>query len=437
MVRVHGDSLVDRGDGSLYGTTGTGGLYGRGTLFKLSPEGDITVLHSFVGPPSDGAFPKDLAKSYDGTLYGVTYYGGQHDYGTVFKFTSDGVFSVLHDFGESFPEKGYFPTSILVATDGNLYGMAQGSAAVKGGVFRLTPDGITPFLHEFGTERPRVLFLPGRNLSQGPDGYLYGATAGGATIFRLSLDGAFEIVFEFGSNFPPPLHVIQSSDGDLYRVTHRLVRPATVRCFVSHQPVASRFSTNSPAVRMDPIPEGGLIQTADGSIYGTTTGVNFSGGLKGPSTIFRLDPRGRFESLHVFASTSEGDDPQGPLTLGPGGSLYGSTLTGGSFDRSTIFKISSAVLVDPVPDLMSAAAIGTDAGVLATKGRVVHAVAADGVTELVLRIPSISVGDQFTVTVVDDTGHPSQSTDEDGGLGARGDAGVSEHEITVSAEANK
>ncbi|HYT21395.1 MAG TPA: choice-of-anchor tandem repeat GloVer-containing protein [Candidatus Polarisedimenticolia bacterium] len=43
--------------GNLYSTTLDGGIFGFGTVFKLDPAGNETVLHSFTGSPSDGGGP--------------------------------------------------------------------------------------------------------------------------------------------------------------------------------------------------------------------------------------------------------------------------------------------------------------------------------------------------------------------------------------------
>jgi uncharacterized repeat protein (TIGR03803 family) len=98
-------SLVQGTDGNLYGTTTQGGnsstcLAGCGTVFKMSPAGAITTIHSFGGYPSDGALPEaGLALGPDGNLYGTTVAGGTSNScsadaltgcGTVFKITPSG-----------------------------------------------------------------------------------------------------------------------------------------------------------------------------------------------------------------------------------------------------------------------------------------------------------------------------------------------------------
>ena len=90
-------------------------------------------------------------------------------------------------------------------------------------------------------------------------------------------------------------------------------------------------------------------------------------------------------------------------------------------------------LLDPVPSLLKGASVTTNANVLASKGRVVEGTAADSASELVLRIPATSVGEQFTITVINDLGGQSTSSSEDGGLGAIGTGTFTASQLTVTA----
>jgi probable HAF family extracellular repeat protein len=105
--------------------------------------------------------------------------------------------------------------------------------------------------------------------------------------------------------------------------------------------------------------------------------------------------------------------------------------------RSSATGISDpALLLDPVPDLLSGSAVSADPQLLATKGRGVQGVAADGVTQIVVRIPAANVGDQFTLTVFNDQQPSSQSSlpDEDGALGNPGDTSFLLSQITIAAK---
>ncbi len=89
--------------------------------------------------------------------------------------------------------------------------------------------------------------------------------------------------------------------------------------------------------------------------------------------------------------------------------------------------------LDPVPQLLSGAQVTTNVNTLAAKGRVVQGVGADGAAQMVLRIPANSVGEQFSLTVINDSGVQSTSAAEDGGLGAIGTTTFTASQITVTA----
>ena len=90
-------------------------------------------------------------------------------------------------------------------------------------------------------------------------------------------------------------------------------------------------------------------------------------------------------------------------------------------------------LLDPVPALLSGPGVTNNVNVLAAKGRPVQGVAADAVTEVVLRVPANSVGEQFTFTVINDQGQQSTSSAEDGGLGVIGSTAFTVSQLTVAA----
>jgi hypothetical protein len=79
-------------------------------------------------------------------------------------------------------------------------------------------------------------------------------------------------------------------------------------------------------------------------------------------------------------------------------------------------SFGSVTIVDPVPTLLSGPAVTQDINRLATLGRPVAGVVADGVAEIVLRIPANQAGEHFSFSVINDRKLPSVSTDEDGGL---------------------
>src|SRR5450631_2802883 len=88
-------ALLQSSDGNFYGTTYWGGTNNNGTVFKLAPNGAITTLWSF-GSGSDGQFPfGGLVQASDGNFYGTTGSGGTTGCGTVFRITPGGIETVL------------------------------------------------------------------------------------------------------------------------------------------------------------------------------------------------------------------------------------------------------------------------------------------------------------------------------------------------------
>lgn len=131
-------SLLRVGNGTLYGTTYSGGSGGNGTIYAVTTAGVFHTVHTFDF--THGANPYDaLIKGPDGALYGTTAFGGPNDAGTIFKFAPGNTLTVLHTFNNC---DGFEPqTSLILANDGNLYGTTSaGGTSNDGTVFRLTPN---------------------------------------------------------------------------------------------------------------------------------------------------------------------------------------------------------------------------------------------------------------------------------------------------------
>jgi uncharacterized repeat protein (TIGR03803 family) len=152
--------LVEASDGNFYGTTWRGGDYDAGTVFKITPEGSLKTLHSFRGcsalPCADGNAPSTaLVQATDGNFYGTTDRGGTYNRGTIFRITPDGAETVLHSFSS-----GGAVGTLIQATDGNLYG-AKSSYTGAGSIFKLDV-GLGPFVETLptsGKEGVKVIIL--------------------------------------------------------------------------------------------------------------------------------------------------------------------------------------------------------------------------------------------------------------------------------------
>lgn len=177
--------------GNLYGTTEYGGAFGYGTVFKLTPSGAETILHSFDLNGTDGAYPIGKLVIYNGNLYGTTVSGGAFGDGTVFKVTQSGTETILHSFANNDID-GFNPYAGLVIRNGNFYGTTSsggGIGSVAGILFEMTPSGVETILHVFGGS-PDGAF-PYGGVVFDKSGSLYGTTLdGGAngvgTVFKMT-----------------------------------------------------------------------------------------------------------------------------------------------------------------------------------------------------------------------------------------------------------
>ena len=294
-------TLIVGKDGNFYGTTRYGGINDSGTVFRLTPQGVETILHTFGG--SDGAHPfAGLIQDSAGNLYGTTINGGAYNQGTVFEIRAGGGEAVLYSFGASSTDGTAPYGGLILDGSGNLYGTTYTGGSQGGGtVFMLEPStGVETVLHSF-REIPDDGTVPWAGLTLGNDGNFYGTTAGGGTynngtVFRIqpaAAGGAYTLLYSFGSD----------GNGLLF----------------------DRLTLGR-----------------DGNFYGTTD----AGGNNGAGGVFRITPAGdatiiySFTGATVAAAGNDGADPFAGLMLGSDGNLYGTTRGGGTYNRGTVFRIT-------------------------------------------------------------------------------------------------
>lgn len=222
--------LVQGADGNFYGTTREAGANGGGTVFKITPAGTLTTLYSFCSQPScfDGSTPQGVILASDGNFYGTTNDGGTSQDGTVFKLTPDGALTTLHSFSGA---DGSLPNGQLIqATNGDLYGMTWdggGGFQYFGTVFKITLDGTLTTLHRFSGADG---WAPAGRMVQATNGNLYGVTSLGGTssqgtVFTISLAGILTTLYNFCSQTScddgdePLGGLTQGTDGLLYGTT--------------------------------------------------------------------------------------------------------------------------------------------------------------------------------------------------------------------------
>jgi uncharacterized repeat protein (TIGR03803 family) len=263
-----------------YGTTEYGGLYNFGTVFKLLTTGKVKVLHSFagVGIPADGEGPEGNLVNLNGTLYGTTFAGGASNLGTVFSITPSGTYNVLYSFSGL---DGAYPQSGLIVVNGNLYGTTKaGGTGSAGTVFGITTSGFEHVYHSFaGAPKDGRAPIAGLvNLN----GTLYGTTLNGGT----------------------------SNNGTVFRVK---ISDETER--VVHSFAGGTADGANPSC---------ALINVSGTLYGTTS----QGGASGNGTVFSFKS-GTESLLYSFAGEPDGANPYAGLT-NVSGVLYGTTNLGGT-----------------------------------------------------------------------------------------------------------
>ncbi len=213
----------------FYGITQSGGDNNLGTIYSVTADGSHTVLHQFGDQAGDGAEPRSgLVEGSDGSLYGTTTSGGTGNAGTVFSMTPDGTFTTLHPF--TYTDPGTNPSAALVqGSDGDFYGTTKytGNGIGYGSIFKITPAGVFTTVHAFATDGSGG-GQSTAGLTLASDGNLYGTTSFGGdyqrgTLFSVKPDGTFTTLHVFGSNpndgHAPAAQLIQGSDGNLYGTT--------------------------------------------------------------------------------------------------------------------------------------------------------------------------------------------------------------------------
>lgn len=249
--------LVQGIDRNFYGTTLNGGTrgvctFGCGVVFKMTPQGTLTTLHTFCSQTNctDGYFPGgSVTQASDGNFYGTTIVGGASVFcsdtegcGTIFKISSQGVFSTLYNFcSQTNCTDGFSPRgTLLQAADGNLYGVTfYGAATSQGTIFKITLKGVLTAIHTFCALPNCTDGSYPSSLIQGNDGNFYGTTTYGGvvscdspiggcgTFFKVASDGTLTTLYTFctqGSSTCPdgahPGAIVQGTDGNFYGVTN-------------------------------------------------------------------------------------------------------------------------------------------------------------------------------------------------------------------------
>jgi uncharacterized repeat protein (TIGR03803 family) len=228
-------------------------------------------------------------------------------------------------------------------------------------VFKVNADG-TEFvtLVNFGLGAATGRY-PLAGLVQGTDGALYGTTSqggtlGDGTVFKVNADGTgFVTLVDFGSGAAPgryPLAgLVQGADGALYGTTSGggvsdAGTAFKVNADGTEFVTLVNFGSGAASGRY---PLAGLVQGSDGALYGTTV----QGGASDAGTVFKVNPDGTGFVTLVNLTATTGAGPNAGLLRAPDGAFYGTTYSGGPEGGGVVFRLGLAN--PPVATVASAA----------------------------------------------------------------------------------
>jgi len=277
-------------DGNFYGTCHNGGTNGEGTLFKVTSAGDLTVLHNFAaqGSSSDGCNPlAPPMQATNGDFYGTTSFCGANNYGTVYKLTLAGAYSLLYSF-QGPPNDTVLPLGLIEGTDGVLWGVGNGWIISGGGVFKITLAGKESLVYTFKPNSSGAFLdgeSPSANLIQGSNGDFYGTTEEGGsanegTIFEITAAGKETVLYSFPNQ----------TDGAY--------------------------------------PSLPLTQGPNGLLFGAAT--DCAGGGCSQAGLFDITTKGAYNNVYLYPLVcSNCGQPEAPLLLSTNGTFYSTTEQGG------------------------------------------------------------------------------------------------------------
>jgi uncharacterized repeat protein (TIGR03803 family) len=348
-------SLVEDSSGNFYGTTSAGGTSGSGTVYKIAPDGTVSVLHSFGGTVTLGstsASTSIMSSSSSSSSSGAT---------TADSFS--GITIVVSSGGT---------LTLGSGTVGNGYG-GTGTVVISGGTLTVNNPGGN-YLGVLGSSGGTTTSAtvadgsyPTGNIILASNGYLYGTTptggpGGGGIVYKLSTSGSYTIIGIFtagtgtstsntaASGFYPVGGVIQGKDLNLYGTTSQggdngLGVVFEIQLSTNTYSVIHDFTSGGDAAN----PYTALVQDTQGNLYGTTA----KGGTAGWGTVYKIDTSLSFSVITNFAAPSYtftfnsnyaantlgGYSPISPLAVGPDGNLYG-TASGSTYGSGAAYKVT-------------------------------------------------------------------------------------------------
>ena len=345
-------SLVEGKANMLFGMTNRGGAADEGTVFKFNCVTNVftkLIDFDFVGGQNYNNAYGSLIESTPGKYLGMTNIGGTTDLGTIFEYdTTTESLTTKHSFNAY--SLGENPTgSLLAASNGRFYGLTYlGGKYNAGTLFEYHPFTESfKKLHDFnGTPTGAN---PYGSLIEADDGMFYGMTKWGG------VDGQ-GVLFEFdpatgilineydfgwaaeGKGGRPIGRLIQASNGKLYGMTSYGGINFNRGTLFEYDISTNTFTKKHDFYQDGRAPEGSLIETQPGILYGLTK----AGGTNDHGTLFEyVISSDSLTVKHHFSNNTDGREPSGDLITASNGKLYGLASNGGTYGHGTVFEFDT------------------------------------------------------------------------------------------------
>ncbi len=335
-------ALIEASNNKLYGVTSYGGANNSGVIFEYDYATN-TFTKKIDLSYSNGESPYgSLMQASNGKLYGLTYAGGTDGAGALFEYDYIGnAYSKKVDFISNSTDGRYPMGSLIEVSVGKLYGMASGNNPNNAGVI---------FEYDFSnniyTKKIDLSSASGKNpdgtLMLASNGKLYGVTvSGGANDVGVLFEydkgtNVYTKKIDLGSisGSHPHGSLMQAPKGKLYGTTYRGGANGAGVIFEYDYYTRSYTKKIDLSTANGSGPTGNLILVSNGKLYGMTR----FGGLNAGGVIFEYDYKTNTYLKKIDLSNALGKGPTGSFFHAPNGKLYGMTCNGGAYALGVIFE---------------------------------------------------------------------------------------------------
>ncbi len=350
---VNGNSpghLIQGTDGNFYGGTDSGGTNDYGTFFKITPQGTLTTIYQYAA--TNGEFGGvDFDLELGGVFYGTELVGGSNRVGSIVTMTTEGTLTTIYQFsGTNGIADGTYPDRLMEVDDSTLIGTTlEGGTNNAGTVFKITTAGTLTAIHEFsGTNGVADGSIPVLTTTNGAE-FIGTTELGGTpgttgTVFEITASGSFNTIHQFttAEGGIPIVTIVNGSTligtttaggSNGFGTAFEMTLEGTVTTFYQFSGTNGVMDGSSPGLSS--------IHDSSGAYYGETR----DGGTNGAGLAFTLSTSGTLTPVYEFCSVStnclDGRSPDALANL-VSGDFYGTTESGGANDGGTVFKFAAS-----------------------------------------------------------------------------------------------